>query len=59
METVMNIPTIRDGWVSMTLDEFERLIEDAAECGAKRVMADFGLDGEGSAADIRELCGLL
>jgi hypothetical protein len=55
----MNTPTTRDGWVSMPLDEFERLIEDAAERGAKRVMTDFGLDGESAAADIRELCGLL
>lgn len=51
----MNTPTTRDGWVSMPLDEFERLIEDAAERGAKRAMTDVGLDGESAAADIREL----
>lgn len=55
----MNTPTTRDGWVSMPLDEFERLIEDAAEHGAKRAMTDVGLDGESAAADIRELRGLL
>lgn len=55
----MNTPTTRDGWVSMPLDEFGRLIEDAAERGAKRAMADVGLDGQSAAADIRELRGLL
>lgn len=59
LETVMNTPTTQDGWVSMPLDEFERLIEDAAERGAKRAMTDVGLDGESAAADIRELRGLL
>ena len=49
----------QEGWVSMPLDEFERLIEDAAERGAKRAMTDVGLDGESAAADIRELRGLL
>ena len=39
----MNTPNTRDGWVSMPLDEFERLIEDAAERGAKRAMTDVGL----------------
>lgn len=49
----------QEGWVFMPPDEFERLIEDAAERGAKRAMADVGLDGESAAADIRELRGLL
>lgn len=55
----MNTPNTRDGWVSMPLNEFERLIEDAAERGARRAMTDFGLDGESAAAEIRELRGLL
>ncbi len=55
----MNTPTTRDGWVSMPFDDFEQLIEDAAERGAKRAMSDVGLDGEDAAADIRELRGLL
>lgn len=62
LETAMNTPmtpTTRDGWVSMPLDEFERLIEDAAERGAKRAVTDVGLDGESAAADIPELRGLL
>jgi hypothetical protein len=55
----MNTPTTRDGWVSMPFEEFEQLLEEAAGRGAKRAMADVGLDGEGAAADIRELRGLL
>lgn len=55
----MNTPNTRDGWVSMPLNEFERLIEDAAERGARRAMTDFSLDGESAAAEILELRGLL
>lgn len=55
----MNTPTTRDGWVSMPFEEFEQLLEKSAELGAKRAMADVGLDGEDAAADIRELRGLL
>jgi len=55
----MNTPTTRDGWVSMPFEEFEQLLEEAAGRGAKRAMADVGLDGEDAAADIRELRGLL
>lgn len=55
----MNTPTTRDGWVSMPFEEFEQLLEKFAELGAKRAMADVGLDGEDAAADIRELRGLL
>jgi hypothetical protein len=55
----MNTPSTRDGWVSMPFEEFEQLLEEAAGRGAKRAMADVGLDGEDAAADIRELRGLL
>ena len=55
----MNTPTTRDGWVSMPFEEFEHLLEDVAGRGAKRAMADVGLDGEDAAADICELRGLL
>ena len=55
----MNTPTTRDGWVPMPFEEFEQLLEEAAGRGAKRAMADFGLDGDDAAADIRELRGLL
>lgn len=43
----------------MPFEEFEQLLEEAAGRGAKRAMADVGLDGEDAAADIRELRGLL
>ena len=55
----MNTPSTRDGWVSMPFEEFEQLLEEAAGRGAKRAMADVGLNGEDAAADIRELRGLL
>lgn len=55
----MNTPSTRDGWVSMPFEEFEQLLEEAAGRGAKRAMADVGLDGEDAAADIRELRVLL
>jgi Family of unknown function (DUF6127) len=43
----------------MPFEDFEKLLEDAAGRGAKRAMADVGLDGEDAAANIRELRGLL
>lgn len=52
-------PTTRESWVSMPLDEFERLVEDAAERGAKHAMTDVGRDGENAAANIHGLRGLL
>jgi hypothetical protein len=55
----MNAPTLHDGMVAMPIEEFERLLEEAASRGAKRALADVGLDGETAAADVRELRGLL
>lgn len=55
----MNAPQIRDGMVVMPLDDFEKLLEEAAERGARKALADVGLDGEDAAHDIRELRGLL
>ncbi len=43
----------------MSREEFEKLLEQGAERGARRALADVGLDGEDAASDIRELCGLL
>jgi Family of unknown function (DUF6127) len=48
-----------DGMVHMPLDDFEHLLEQAAERGARKAMADVGLDGEHAADDIRALRGLL
>ncbi len=55
----MTPPKLRDGMVVMPRDEFETLLEQAAERGARRALADVGLDGEDAASDIRELRGLL
>ena len=55
----MNTPTLHDGMVVMPHDEFEELLERAAERGARHALADVGLDGPEAAHDIRELRGLL
>ncbi len=55
----MSPPTLQDGMVVMPRDEFEELLARAAERGARRALADVGLDGENAAHDIRELRGLL
>ncbi len=55
----MNTPIMHDGMVSMPRDEFEELLERAAERGARHALSDVGLDGEDAAHDIRELRGLL
>lgn len=55
----MSPPTLQDGMVVMPRDEFEELLVRAAERGARRALADVGLDGPEAANDIRELRGLL
>ncbi|MDI6750477.1 MAG: DUF6127 family protein [Rhodocyclaceae bacterium] len=55
----MNTPTLQGGMVVMPRDEFEELLERAAERGARHALADVGLDGPEAAHDIRELRGLL
>ncbi|WP_243041021.1 DUF6127 family protein [Dyella sedimenti] len=55
----MSPPTLQDGMVVMPRDEFEEMLARAAERGARRALADVGLDGEDAAHDIRELRGLL
>ncbi len=55
----MTPPKLRDGMVVMPHEEFEKLLEQAAERGARRDLDDVGLDGEDAASDIRELRGLL
>jgi hypothetical protein len=45
--------------IVMPREEFEKLLEQAAELGARRALADVGLDGEDAAHDIRELRSLL
>lgn len=55
----MNLPTLQNGMVVMPQDEFEQLLEQAAALGAKRALADVGLEGDDAAHDIRELRDLL
>lgn len=45
--------------VTLPQDEFEAILERAAELGARHALADVGLDGPEAAHDIRELRGLL
>jgi hypothetical protein len=47
------------GHVRMPDVEFEALMARAAEEGAKRALADVGLDGQEAAFDIRDLRSLL
>jgi len=55
----MNRPSVEDGHVVMPEEEFEQLLELAAERGAKRALADVGLVDEDAASDIRDLRSLL
>lgn len=55
----MNAPSLHDGMVTIPRDEFEELLERAAERGAHAALVEVGLDGEDAANDIRELRGLL
>jgi len=55
----MNRPSIEDGHVRMPEEEFEELLELAAERGAKRALANVGLVDEHAANDIRDLRSLL
>jgi len=48
-----------EGHVRMPDAEFEELLARAAEEGAKRALADVGLDGSEAALDIRDLRSLL
>ncbi len=55
----MNRPSKEDGHVRMPEEEFEELLELAAERGAKRALADVGLVDEHAADDVRDLRSLL
>lgn len=45
--------------VTMPHDDFEQMLERAAERGARHALHEVGLDGEDAAHDIRELRNLL
>ena len=51
--------TERRKMVTIPQEEFEAILERAAERGARHALADVGLDGPEAAHDIRELRGLL
>ena len=55
----MNCPSTKDGHVLMPEEEFEQLLELAAERGAKKALANVGLVDEHAANDIRDLRSLL
>jgi len=55
----MNRPSLEDGHVRMPEEDFEELMELAAERGAKRALANVGLIDEHAANDIRDLRSLL
>ena len=47
-------PPRSEGYVGMPDAEFEAIVTRAAEEGAKRALADVGLDGDEAALDIRD-----
>jgi len=51
--------TERRKMVTMPHDDFEQMLERAAERGARHALHGVGLDGEDAAHDIRELRNLL
>ena len=51
--------TERRKMISIPQEEFEAILERAAERGARHALAEVGLDGPEAAHDIRELRGLL
>ncbi len=55
----MTPPKIDAGYVRMPEDEFEAMLARAAEQGARRALADVGLDGPEAAIDIHDLRTLL
>jgi hypothetical protein len=51
--------TERRKMVTLPQDDFEQILERAAERGARHALHEVGLDGEDAAHDIRELRNLL
>ena len=52
-------PTLRDDTLLMRKEDFEELLNGAAERGAERALARLGLENGHAARDIRELRELL
>ena len=54
-----DLPIERRRTVTMPQNDFEQMLERAAERGARNALQGVGLDGEDAAHDIRELRNLL
>jgi hypothetical protein len=52
-------PTLRDDTLLMRKEDFEELLNGAAERGAERCLAHLGLENGSAAKDIRDLRDLL
>jgi hypothetical protein len=55
----MTPPRTGQGEIAMSEIEFQVLLTRAAEAGARRALADAGIDGRDAALDIRDLRSLL
>jgi len=55
----MTPPSKDAGLIRMPEDEFEAMLSRAAEKGARKALADVGLEGPEAAIDIRDLRTLL
>jgi len=55
----MSPPGKNEPLITLPREEFEEMLNRAAERGALRALSDVGLDGEDAAEDIRELRSLL
>ena len=55
----MTPPQSEQGFIRMPDAEFEAILSRAAEAGARRALANVGLDGRDAALDIRDLRSLL
>jgi hypothetical protein len=53
------LPALVENMLLLRKEDFDELLDRAAERGARRALADVGLDGEDAAYDIRELRSLL
>ena len=49
----------QEGWISLPQNDFENLLDVAAQRGAERCLAHLGLENGHAARDIRELRDLL
>ena len=57
--TESELPAVAENLVLMRREDFDELLDSAAERGAERVLAHLGLENGHAARDIRELRDLL